>query len=194
MHQPLPCYFYDRPTTLVAQELLGKFLIRHFADGLFVGKIVETEAYLGTNDAAAHSAVGRTKRTQILFGEPGRAYVYQLRNYYLLNAVTEGIDTPTCVLFRALEPMQGIDLICKPDNLRATKETHLLNGPGKLCRALEINLSHYGMDLSCADSPFYIANGPQDHFEIEATTRIGISKAVEPLLRFTIKGNPYLSR
>jgi DNA-3-methyladenine glycosylase len=194
MHQPLPSHFYNRPTVTVAQELLGKFLIRHFEDKPFIGKIVETEAYLGKDDAAAHSAVGRTKRTQILFGEPGRAYVYQLRSYYLLNVVTEAIDTPTCVLFRALEPIQGIDLVRKTIGLRSTKETRLLNGPGKLCRALEINLSHYGLDLSCPDSPFYIADGPPDSFEIEATTRIGISKAVEPLLRFTIKGNPFLSR
>lgn len=193
-HPPLPRHFYNRPTAIVAQELLGKLLIRHFADGLFVGKIVETEAYLGKDDAAAHSAKGRTKRTEILFGMAGRAYVYQLRHHFLLNVVTEKIDIPTCVLFRALEPIQGIEYTRKTREVGAVKETKLLNGPAKLCRVLEINLSHYGLDLSSTDAPFYIAAGDNNPFEIETTTRIGISKAADYPLRFTIKGNPFVSK
>jgi DNA-3-methyladenine glycosylase len=194
MNQPLPSRFYNRPTVLVAQELLGKFLVRHIDDEVLIGKIVETEAYLGVDDPAAHSFIGRTKRTRILFEEAGRAYVFQLRAYYLLNVVTEAVDTPTCVLLRALEPIQGAESIRQTLGSPSLKETQLMNGPGKLCRALQINMSHYGTDFTSIDSPFYITEGENGNFQIEATTRIGISKAADKPYRFTIKGNRFTSK
>lgn len=202
--QPLPASFYNRPTLRVARELLGMYLVRRMnvtaatdADaGLYVGKIVETEAYMGAGDPAAHSAAGRTKRTAILFGEPGRAYVYQMRHHYLLNVVTEPVDTPTCVLLRALEPVQGGEPRHQTGR-KPVKRTHWMNGPAKLCRALDIDLTHYGADLTSAASPLFIAHdaaGVAEPFEIETSPRIGISKAVDKPYRFTIKGSPYLSR
>lgn len=194
MSHPLPRHFYERPTTLVAQELLGKILVRQLYGEIVTGKIVETEAYLGVGDAAAHSAIGKTKRTYLLFDEPGRAYVYQLRAYYLLNVVTEEVGMPSCVLLRALEPVHGIEYIRHVSGLYSQKERKLMNGPGKLCRALQINLSHYGIDLTSEKSPFYIAEGSNEPFEIETSARIGITKAVEMPYRYTIKGSRFVSR
>jgi DNA-3-methyladenine glycosylase len=194
LEQPLPRHFYDRPTPLVAQELLGNFLVRRIDNETLIGRIVETEAYLGKGDAAAHSASGITKRTTILFGAAGHAYVYQLRAHHLLNAVTEEAGMPSCVLFRALEPVQGTGYIRRRLNTLAIKETQLLNGPGKLCRAMQINLSHYGVDLTSVDSPLYIVSGSNEPFEIETSTRIGITKAAEMPYRFTIKGSRFTSR
>src|SRR5215217_2119728 len=109
MNPPLPAGFYNRTPVVVARELLGKILVRQIDDEVLTGRIVETEAYLGSADAAAHSSIGRTKRTRVLFERAGLAYVYQLRAYYLLNIVTEEVGVPTCVLLRALEPLQGIE-------------------------------------------------------------------------------------
>ena len=192
--EPLPRAFYERDPILVARELLGKVLVRHIEDVRLSGKIVETEAYLGVIDPAAHSSTGKTKRTTILFEGPGLAYVYQLRAYYLLNATTEPEGTPTCVLLRALEPLEGTDFIREHLGPLAREETKLMNGPGKLCRALQINLSHYGVDLCSHASPLYITQGTQEAVEIEASPRIGITKAVEFPYRFTVRGSPYLSR
>lgn len=194
MEQPLPSHFYDRPTPLVAQELLGKHLVRRIDDEFIIGNIVETEAYLGIGDAAAHGAIGRTKRNRILFEAPGFAYIYQLRAYYLLNVVTEGEGIPSAVLFRALEPLQGTDTIRQILDSSALNETKLLNGPGKLCRALQINLSHNGTDFTSPDSPFFITRGNTEPFEIVTSTRIGITKSAELPYRFTIKGSRFTSR
>jgi DNA-3-methyladenine glycosylase len=194
MNQPLPSSFYDRPTTLVAQELLGKILVRHIGGEILTSKIVETEAYLGRGDAAAHGSIGRTKRTRILFEEPGRAYIFQLRGYHLLNVVTEEVGTPSGVLFRALQPLQGAEYIRHMLGSLFLKDNQLMNGPGKICRALQIDMSHYGTAFTSTDSPFYITDGTNDDFKIEISTRIGITKSIDMPYRFTIKGNPFTSR
>jgi DNA-3-methyladenine glycosylase len=173
--------------------LLGNLLVRQIGNDYLVGKIVETEAYLASGDPAAHNAAGRTKRTEILFGKPGRSYVYQLRHHYLLNVVTEGIDTPSCVLLRALEPVQGVEYMRLARGPKNFADTQLMNGPAKLCQAFAINLSLNGTDLTFATSPLYIARGSGEEFQIETTTRIGITKAVDKPLRFIIKGNPFVS-
>jgi DNA-3-methyladenine glycosylase len=193
IHQPLPYQFYNRPTVEVAKGLLGKYLIRDLGNELLIGRIVETEAYLGIDDAAAHSSIGRTKRTEILFGEPGRGYIYQLRGHHLLNAVTEGIGIPTCVLIRAAEPIQGIETMRQFRGFKITVDTQLMNGPGKLCKALQINMSHYGIDLTSTNSPLYLAEGGIYDFQIETSTRIGITKATDKPWRFMVKGNPFVS-
>src|SRR6185369_7031385 len=132
--QKLPRAFYDRDTRLVARELLGQWLVHH-ANGIErIGRIVETEAYLGPHDLAAHSARGRTARTEVMFGPPGHAYVYLIYGvHHCMNVVTEPEGKAAAVLIRALEPVQGIE--------GSTK------GPGLLCRALAINRSHSGQDL-----------------------------------------------
>lgn len=167
----LPRRFYSRDTVLVARELLGKYLVH----GERVGRIVETEAYLGPHDLAAHSARGRTKRNEAMFGPPGRAYVYMIYGmYFCMNVVTEHA---AAVLIRALEPVANI--------------TGKTNGPGLLCRAMNIDRRLNGHDL--LSDEFYIA-GKAAEFRIP---RVGVDYAghwARRHLRFYIAGNPYVSK
>ena len=168
--------FYARPTVEVARGLLGKIL-RH---GAASARIVEVEAYLGASDAAAHSASGLTRRTRVIFGRPGHAYVYLIYGvHHCLNIVAEPAGVAGCVLIRAVEPLTGIDLPA--------------NGPGKLTRALGITLAHYGSDLTRGPLTVHPdVNEPA--FEIGVSPRIGIRKAAELPLRFFIRGNGFVSR
>src|SRR5690606_4195867 len=134
--------FYNRNTTVVAKELLGKLLV-HCVDGEErIGKIVEVEAYLGPTDLAAHTSKGNTARTRVMFGPPGYVYVYLIYGmYHCMNVVTEGEGTGTAVLLRALEPVQNV--------------TEKTKGPGLLCKAMGVTLQQYGHDLCSSD--FYMA-------------------------------------
>ena len=175
----LPRSFYARSAVELARDLLGK-VIRH---GAAFARIVETEAYLGVGDAAAHSARGLTPRTRVIFGPPGHAYVYLIYGmHYCLNIVAEPEGVAGCVLIRAVEPMNTIAGITPPSN-----------GPGKLTRALGITLKHYGVDLTRGPITLH---QPSDRevFEIGISPRIGISQAAELPLRFFIKGNRFVSR
>lgn len=187
--------FFARETKIVARESLGKLLVRVAEEGLLVAKIVETEAYLGEHDPAAHASFGRTKRTEVLYGEPGHAYVYQLHGHHCLNFVAEPSGSPGCVLIRALEPLEGIEVMRK---LRGKNEFELIpiaNGPGKLCQAMRIDMTMYGTDLVDPTSPLQVWEAPEEHEqEIEVSRRRGITKAADWELRFTLKGNPYVSR
>jgi DNA-3-methyladenine glycosylase len=175
--------FYNRNTTLVAKALLGKCLVCR-ANGIErVGKIVEVEAYLGPHDLAAHSARGRTRRTEVMFGPPGHAYVYLIYGmYFCMNVVTEKEGHASAVLLRALEPIRNV-----------ARKT---GGPGLLCRAMGIDRRLNGHDL--VSDHFYIAaNDSRERFEIEARPRIGVEYAgpwAKELLRFYIKDNPFVSR
>src|SRR5579863_4230954 len=147
--------FYDRDTILVAKELLGKYLVH----GDRVGRIVEVEAYLGPHDLAAHSARGLTKRTQVMFGPPGYAYVYMIYGmYYCMNVVTEKPGYASAVLLRAVEPIQNIS-------------THT-RGPGLLCNAMNINKELNGHDL--LSDNFFIAEGQKDRIILVKRPRIGV--------------------
>ena len=175
----LPRSFYARGTVEVARGLLGK-VIRH---GSASARIVETEAYLGIGDAAAHSARGPTPRTRVIFGPPGHAYVYLIYGmHYCLNIVAEPKGVAGCVLIRAVEPI-GLGAKVAPSS----------NGPGKLTRALRITLDHYGVDLT--RGPITV-HEPTDResFEIGVSPRIGISQAADLPLRFFIRGNRFVSR
>ena len=183
--QKLARSFYDRDTTLVARELLGKWLV-HRVDGVQkIGKIVETEAYLGEHDLAAHSAKGRTPRTELMFGPPGHAYVYFIYGmHFCLNVVTEPVGHASAVLLRALEPVASIEArTC---------------GPALLCRALQIDKRLNGHDLLSDD--LFIAEPEGDKAErmvIAKGPRIGVDYArhwARRHLRFYLKGNPYVSR
>jgi DNA-3-methyladenine glycosylase len=172
----LPRSFYARPTVEVARDLLGK-VIRH---GAASARIVETEAYLGAEDAAAHSARGQTPRTRVIFGPPGRAYVYFVYGmHYCLNVVAEPKGVAGCVLIRAVEPLAGV--------------VHLSNGPGKLTRALGITLEHYGVDLTRGPITIH-APAKNEFFDVATSPRIGISKSADLPLRFFIRGNRFVSR
>jgi len=179
----LPREFYDRDTEQVARELLGKLLVRRIDGVSRIGKIVETEAYLGVHDLASHSSRGRTPRTEVMFGPPGYAYVYIIYGvHHCLNVVTEPEGHASAVLLRALEPVRNIESNTK--------------GPGLLCRALGIDRRLNGHDLTGGE--LFLSEPERiEPFEIEARPRIGVDYArewAEKPLRFIIRGNPSLSR
>ena len=179
----LPRRFYDRDTALVAQELLGNFLVHQVGGRERVGKIVEVEAYLGEHDLAAHSSKGLTERTKTMFGPPGHAYVYLIYGvHHCMNVVTECEGHASAVLLRAIEPVK---------NLAGRTQ-----GPGLLCHALEIDRRLNGHDLLSDD--FFIAESePREKFSIVKRPRIGVDYAkhwAKRRLRFYIKDNPFVSR
>jgi DNA-3-methyladenine glycosylase len=182
MH-PLPRSFYDRDTTQVAKDLLGKLLVHKTGKTMMIGCIVETEAYLGPHDLAAHSARGRTKRTEVMFGPPGHAYVYLIYGmYHCMNIVTERDGHASAVLIRAVEPIKGI--------------TGKTNGPGLLCNAMEIDKGLNGHDL-LSDNFFVAEPEAQERIVIVKRPRIGVAYAkhwAKRLLRFYVKGNGWVSK
>ncbi len=178
--------FYSRNTKTVAKELLGKILVHKKCKG----KIVETEAYFGKNDPASHAHCKITKRNIIMYQKPGTAYVYfTYGNHWLLNVVTEKEGIPGAVLIRAVEPLEGIKIMKRRRKINNIK--NLSNGPGKLTKAFGINKKHNGLDLT-KDNLFI--EDSKEKFEIVNTTRIGISKGREKLLRFYIKDNEFVSK
>ncbi len=193
----LPQPFYEQDTIEAAKKLLGCYLA-HIEDGeTTVGRIVETEAYV-LNDPACHAFKGKTKRNSVLFGPAGYAYVYMIYGmYFCLNAVAGKEGTGQAILIRALEPVEGIALMQKR---RGKKDVKLLcSGPGKLTQALAIDISFNSLPLfsspvqiwSSDSLPGFKIIGDDD---ITRTTRVGLSQAKDWLLRFYIKGNPYISR
>jgi DNA-3-methyladenine glycosylase len=181
--QKLPRSFYNRDTTTVAQELLGKYLVHKMNGTERIGKIVEVEAYLGPHDLAAHSCKGLTPRTKVMFGPPGHAYVYLIYGiYHCMNVVTEEEGHASAVLLRALEPIENID--------------GRTQGPGLLCRAMEIDKSLNSHDLLSDD--LYIADDKKSApMNIIERPRIGVDYSGEwakKLLRFYIEGNAYVSK
>jgi DNA-3-methyladenine glycosylase len=189
----LPPSFYDRDTRLVARDLLGAILECETPEGTAAGRIVETEAYLGPHDPAAHSAAGLTERTKHLHGPPGMAYVYFIYGmYWCVNAVTEPEGHGSAVLIRALEPVRGIDLM-RRRRPRARRDEELTNGPGKLCLALGIEGRHNGLMLD--RPPLRILSAPPVPDEaVETSKRIGITVATEWELRWFVAQNAYVSK
>jgi DNA-3-methyladenine glycosylase len=183
----LPRTFYARPTLEVARELLGKVLVH----GHVAGMIVETEAYLGGDDLASHSAAGITNRTRVIFGPAGHAYVYLSYGMHdCMNIVAEQDGTPGCVLIRALEPVEGIDEM-RARRPKARSDRDLASGPGKLTQALAITRKHSGVDMTRGD--LVVRRGHPRSFEIAVTPRIGITKCADLPLRFFIAGNRFVS-
>jgi DNA-3-methyladenine glycosylase len=184
----LPRRFYERPAIEVARDLLGKVL----SHGAAAGIIVETEAYLGGDDLASHSAAGITNRTRVIFGPGGHAYVYLSYGMHeCMNIVAEHAGTPGCVLIRALEPVEGLDLM-RARRKKAHTGHELTNGPGKLTQALGITRRHSGIDLTRGDL-VVLAPAEPARFRIAVTPRIGITKCADLPLRFFIAGNPFVS-
>src|SRR5271157_1022430 len=175
--------FYERGTLDVARDLLGKVLVH----GPTAGIIVETEAYLGGDDLASHSAAGITNRTRVIFGPPGHAYVYLSYGMYeCLNIVAEPAGQPGCVLVRALEPVAGIEIM-RQRRPAARRMEDLASGPGKLTLALGITRAHNGADLT--RGPLVVREPVEGRaFEIAVTPRIGITQCAELPLRFVIRG------
>ena len=188
----IPRTFYLDPPDLVAQKLLGKLLVR----GDMVGRIVEVEAYFGEADAASHAFPGKTARNAVLFGPPGHAYVYFIYGmYFCLNVSCEREGRAGGILFRALEPIRGLETMARNRGLDATRVAALTSGPGRLCQAFGVtrerdndaDLTSRKSDLQIRDDGF-LAN------DILVTPRIGITKDAERPARFLLANNPFVSK
>lgn len=188
----LPQSFYEAPTLQLAENLLGCLLIKETEKGITSGYIVETEAYMGPEDRAAHSFNNRrTKRTEIMYAEAGRVYTYVMHTHCLVNVVSGPVEKPEAILIRAVEPRDGIDYMMER---RPKKGKELTNGPGKLTKAMGITMEDYG---GCFyQGPLYIAEGYKP-VSIETGTRIGIGNSGEARdypYRYWITGNTYISK
>jgi DNA-3-methyladenine glycosylase len=199
---PLPRDFYSRDPRLVSRDLLGKILVRRQPRELLAGRIVEVEAYLGQDDPAAHSACGRTPRNAALFGPPGHSYVYFIYgNHFCFNVSCLPDGEAGGVLFRALEPVAGIEHMAEargvplnPENGK-TDLRKLTSGPGRLAQAFGITRERDNeKDLTSIRSDLTIVDDAFRPRRVEVTPRIGITKAAEHPLRYLIVGNKFVSR
>lgn len=188
--KPLPREFYLQPTIEAAPALLGKVLVHCTGEGIIAGRIVETEAYL-CDDPACHASRGMTRRNAAMFGEPGHAYVYFTYGmYFCLNAVTARKGVGEAVLIRAVEPLDGIEIMKR--NRGVEEMTNLASGPGKLCQAFGLDLSHNGLDLTHGE--LIIVDDGFVPGEIATAARIGIRLAADKPWRFYLAANPHVSR
>jgi DNA-3-methyladenine glycosylase len=203
----LPVSFYSRSTLKVLEDLIGKVLVRKSEEGLTSGVIVEAEAYTGEDDPASYAFIGRTKRSEIMYGPPGRAFVhFTYGMHHMLNLVTEREEFPAAILIRALEPREGISLM---KERRQTEElSNVCSGPAKICQAFGIDRSHNGLSLFSSRSPLFIKEGERRQKgekreeeekrkkrkeELLWTSRIGIERGKERLWRAYLKGSPFIS-
>ena len=194
MYEPVPQHFFEQPALQLAEALIGQFIVHELPEGVLVAKIVETEAYQGPLDQAAHSFGNRrTKRTEIMFGEPGKLYAYEMHTHTLINVVAGPVGTPHAILIRAVEPIAGLEQM-KHYRGAHLKQVNWTNGPGKLTKALNITKAYYGHCWT--KPPLYIAEG-QFTGEVETSPRIGIGNSGEAVhypWRFYEKGNQYVSK
>ena len=186
--------FYEQSTVEVARQLLGKHLVRKHRDGTTIGRIVETEAYVGPEDKACHASRGRTPRTEIMFGPAGYAYIYFVYGFhYMLNIVTERLDFPAAVLIRAVEPVTGIELMKQRRDTEQTR--NLASGPGKLCEAFAIDRSLNGSDI--CGRILYVRDDGEPMPEVVTRSRVGVDYAGKwkrKPWRFLISDNPFVSK
>jgi len=190
--------FYARNPRRVARDLLGKVLVRDTGKGVLTGRIVEVEAYLGKDDPAAHSAAGKTPRNAVLFGPPGYAYIYFIYgNHYCLNVSCEPEGQAGGVLFRAVEPLSGVEEMAKARGVVIGDEKDLLkltSGPGRLCEAFCITRARdNGRDLTSPKGSLWIGEDGYRAQGIGITARIGITKATSDPLRYVLRGNAFVS-
>ncbi len=183
--------FYERDTALVARELLGKRLVRKRGGGSLEGLIVETEAYYGVDDPASRAYDGRKRYNAVMFGEPGRLFVYNVHRYWMLNFVAHERGKVGAVLIRAIEPVRGVEA------MRASRpvsgDAELTNGPGKLTVALGVDKSLNGAPADSEASPVHVLDNRLD-FEVGRSSRIGVTRDLSEELRFYVKGSGFLSR
>jgi DNA-3-methyladenine glycosylase len=185
-----PRSFFSRYTPDVARELLGSVLVRKLEGDTTTGTIVEVEAYRGADDPASHAYRGITKRTAVMFGEAGHAYVYfTYGNHFCINVTTEGDGVAGAVLIRALAPLRGIEKMRERRGVEDVR--NLTSGPGKLTKAMGINGSLNGEDLVRSRSLYLLEGKPARG--IAASPRIGLSVAKETEWRFFIKGSEFVS-
>ncbi len=198
LRSPLRREFYDRDPRRVSRELLGKVLVRKEAKQFLIARIVEVEAYLGKDDPAAHSFAGRTPRNAVLFGPPGYAYVYFIYgNHYCLNVSCLPDGVAGGILFRAVEPLSGIEEMARLRNVPIDSPRDLrklTSGPGRLAEAFGITRERdNGKDLTSLSSDLFITDDGYRVRRIITTPRIGITKAAERPLRYVLAGNEFVS-
>lgn len=193
--------FFNRDPVTVGRELLGKLLIRREGRQLLAGRVVETEAYLGRDDPAAHAHAGRTARNFVLFGPPGHAYIYFIYgNHYCLNVSCMAEGQGEGVLFRAMEPVFGVEAMARARGLeisslsRAAQLRLISSGPGRMSQALGITRERDNdKDLTSRSSDLWLADDGFRLQRIITSPRIGITKAIEQPLRFVAAGNAFVS-
>lgn len=188
----LPRVFFDRDPAVVARALLGKLLLRDDGGPLLVGRIVETEAYLATADPANHAYRGQMPRNKAMFGPPGHAYIYAMHRYCCLNVVTEGEGIASAVLLRAVEPLQGVEVMSARRG--TARDISLTSGPGKLCQAFAIDRSLDQWALTRGRRLWLAEPTSETDTDIVVTPRIGVTSARELPLRFCDAASAYLSR
>lgn len=189
--------FYQKDAVSAAKDLLNKILVREINGKKIMVKIVDTEAYMGAEDKASHAyANKKTKRTETMFKKGGLAYIYLIYGmYYCFNIVTAEENNPHAVLIRAVEPLQGLEIIKENRKIKSKKIEELTNGPGKLSQALQIDKSLNGCDL-VKSNKLYLLNNEDKNIKIEAAPRVNIEYAEEykdKKWRFYIKENKYTS-
>jgi len=188
----LPRSFFEDYTPSVAKRLLGQLLVRRIGRRFLSGILVEVEAYRGRDDPASHAFRGETPRNRVMFGEVGKAYVYFTYGFHhCLCVKTERKGVPGAILVRALEPLEGIELMKK--NRGKEELTELASGPGKLTQALKIDRRLNGEDLVLSERLF-LARGKDAALEIRDSSRIGVDRGLEFRWRYFIGGNQFVSR
>jgi len=194
MFTPVTEEFFDASTLELSRSLLGQILVHELPEGIVAGRIVETEAYMGAEDRAAHSFGNRrTKRTEIMFGKPGLVYTYQMHTHTLINVVAEAEDTPRAILIRAVEPVEGIDLMGELRGKHMPMK-QWTSGPGKLTKAMAITMDYYGHHFT--EKPLYIARGNPVQ-DVSVGPRVGIGNSLEAVhypYRFWETENPFVSK
>ncbi len=182
--------FFRRYTPTVARELLGAILVRVLDGTTLSGRIVETEAYRGSDDPASHAYRGMTKRTEVMFGEPGKAYVYfTYGNHYCLNVTSERKGEAGATLIRALAPLEGLEEMQRRRGVENVRD--VANGPGKLTKAMGIDGSLNGEDL-VTSKRLYLVRGERPS-SVGVSTRIGLSVAKATEWRFFVDGDEFVS-
>jgi DNA-3-methyladenine glycosylase len=196
--QKLPISFYTRNVQIVAKELLGKIFVRKYSSRFLSGRIVEVEAYDGSVDESAHSFIGKTKRNEVMFNGGGLLYVYFTYGmHFCANVVTGKVNEGCAVLIRAVEPIDGIDLMSQNRfhkiSLSEKEKLNLTNGPAKFCQAFAITKEQNGISL-LSDEIFIVNANKINPSEIVNSKRIGIKKSVDLPWRYFIKDNPFVSK
>lgn len=189
--------FYTHPTLTVARALLGQKLVRETDGQRLTGLIVETEAYVGPDDSASHASKGRTKRTEVMFGPPGRAYIYLIYGMHtMLNIVTEQEGFPAAILIRAIEPLTGLEFM--QARRPRVSPVDLTNGPGKLCQALDIDKRLHNWDVTLGQKLWLELGEPLPDSAIATGPRIGIAYARSEdqavPWRLWVRGNRFVSK
>ena len=190
--EPLARSFYRRDTAIVAQELLGKTIVRRLEQQVLRGRIVETEAYYGEKDPASRAYRGRKNYNSPMFDDPGRLFIYMVHSWWLLNIAAHEPEKVGAVLIRALEPIEGVHVM---EENRGVIDLHnLMSGPGKLTKALNVTKDLHGLDVTEGSAELKIVDGGHEGFQIATSHRIGVTRDLPRELRFYIKGNRFVSR